>query len=279
MDWKKFITWVLVLVAFAFLGHFMWSSWGELQGFEFSLDWSLFLLSYPFVLAHFILVALGWGLLLRRLRPPGIPLLAAVKIRTVADFGRFVPGKIWLVLGRVEMARKYGLPSEVVAFSALMEIAVNQLGAILVFVLAFLFTWHDVVSWYAVYALVLLPIPLFFLHRRFFNPLMKLAAKWLKRDYVKSKVPFWYMLALLSVFVTAWFSLGIGFYLMVASLYPVSLSLLPTLAAGLGFREAVLSYLLAFFLPLPIAILVAVLARLWMVAGELCTAFLFSFKR
>ncbi len=296
MMWKKLLQWVFIGLVFVFLGHFLWTSWGELQGYEFSVDLWLLALAVLCAVFHFIFIAVGWGLLLRRLHRPGLTLSQAVRVRTVSDFGRFIPGKVWLVVGRVQMAAKYGIPKDVSAFSTLLEIYVNILSTLILFVLVFLVYTHSVLSWYALYILAFLPVPIFLLHRRFFNKSMKLLAKVLKRVFVRSKIPFHYMLSLLSVFLVAWVVLGLGFFLLVAAVYPVSWSLLFPLTgifalawalgfvmiflpAGLGFREAVLSYLLSFFLPLPIAILVALLSRIWLVGAEILTAGLFLARR
>tara|TARA_Y100000310_G_scaffold305302_1_gene345310 strand:- start:151 stop:1044 length:894 start_codon:yes stop_codon:yes gene_type:complete len=292
MNWKSVLKWILIIAIFVFLGSYLYSSWGEVQQYEFSLSLAPFLLSYIFVFLHFIFVALAWALLLRALRKPGLPMMEAVKIRTVSDFGRFVPGKVWLVLGRVEMSKKFGMPSDVITFSTLMEIFMNILSTVILFVIIFLVIVQHSLSEYALYVLLLLPIPLFLLHPRFSAPFMKLAAKFLKKDYVKSQMKFYYILSLLSVFIVAWIILGIGFYLMVYAIYPVSLSLLLPftgifalawalgfvmifLPAGLGFREAVLTYFLSMFLPTPIAIIVAIVSRLWLVSGEILTALIF----
>ena len=130
------------------------------------------------------------------------------------------------------------------------------------------------------------------MHPRIFQTFIRFIAKLLKKEYVGSQIEYSYLLSLLSVFFVAWILLGFGFYLMTYSLYPESSAyifpligvfaiswaagfLVIILPGGLGLREAVLSYLLSFFLPVPIAIIVSLLSRLWLLGGEILTALIF----
>jgi uncharacterized membrane protein YbhN (UPF0104 family) len=94
------------------------------------------------------------------------------------------------------------------------------------------------------------------------------------------------LVALLPGYVAVWLIYGGSVYLLTASVYPVSLDALPTLTgmyalawvlgflsfitpSGLGVREGILSYMLSFVVPVPVAMLLALLLRVWMTAGEL----------
>jgi len=292
MNWKDALKWIVVILIFVFLFRHLSNSWGDLKDYEFELNLTLFLLSYIFVIVYFVFLALGWGLLLKVLRKPGVPMLKALKIRTISDFGRFVPGKVWLILGRIHLTKKYKIPAEVVTLSALMEVFLNFFGALLLFVFVFLLIVNNFLTNYALLSLPLILLFVFLLHPKWTNIFMKLAAKLLKRKFVKSKVKFGYMLSLVSVFFVSWFILSIGFFLMVYSVYPIPLSYLLPLGgifaiswmlgcvafivpAGLGVREAFLTYFLSFYLPGPVGVLVSLLSRIWFIFGEILAAFIF----
>ncbi len=296
MKWRILFRWSLAILIIVFLIRYLFLSWGDLVAYDFSLNIGLFLVSYLFVIAHLIFVALGWGLILNLLEKNKLSLLKGIRIRTFADFGRFVPGKVWLVLGRIEMCKKFGLRTSTVTFSTLMEVFMNLLSACLLAVLIFILFVGGELSQYSWYFVIFVPILLIFLHPKLFNLVMKSLSKFLKKDFVRIKAKYYYLLSLLSVFVVAWLLLGVGFYLMVNSLYAIGISNLLTLTAvlavawvfgfvmifvpaGIGFREIALSYLLSFFLPEPIAVLVAILARFWLISGEVLTAFIFWWIR
>lgn len=296
MKLKTFLSWTFVILTLGFLFYALYTNWQELQTYTFSLSWRTFLFSYLFLFVHFVLVAVAWALLVRALKKPGIPIIQAVRIRTISDFARFVPGKIWLIVARVQLSKKFNIPAEIIAVSALMEEYLNVFSTLLVFIAVFFLVTHETLTRYAWYLFFLLPIPFLLLHPRFFQPFLTYVAKLLKRPSLRFHVEYGYLLSLLSVFFVAWVILGIGFYLMATSVYPLALSsLLPLmgvfaiswaagfliifLPGGLGWREAVLSYLLSFFIPLPIAIILSLLSRVWLVSGEAVTAFVFRFVK
>ena len=88
------------------------------------------------------------------------------------------------------------------------------------------------------------------------------------------------------VCIFVWVVEGIGFYLFVDSLYPVStkyilfltgaLAISTTLGliaifapSGLGVREGALVYLLSLIMPSPVAVIISLLTRLWMTLIEM----------
>ncbi|MDP3728623.1 MAG: lysylphosphatidylglycerol synthase domain-containing protein [bacterium] len=291
---KIVLQWIFIIATIGFLFYTLYINWEELKGYDFTISWGYFILSYLFLFVHFVLIALAWGLLLRALQKPGVPLLQALRIRTISDFARFIPGKFWFVMFRIRLCKKYNLSPAMIAVSALMEEFLNIFSTILLFIFVFIIVSHETLTSYALYVSLSLPLFFFLMHPLVFQWFIKLAAKLFKKEYVKSKIQYTYLLSLLSVFFLAWIILGFGFYLMSYAVYPMGIELfLPltgvfaiawaagflviVLPGGLGLREAVLGYLLAFFFPVPIAILLSLLSRLWLISGEVLTAFVFRF--
>ncbi|MGZ3524219.1 MAG: hypothetical protein ACXU9L_05455, partial [Thermodesulfobacteriota bacterium] len=109
--------------------------------------------------------------------------------------------------------------------------------------------------------------------------------KW-KREPISLSITYSQILGVLFVCILSWIVGGVGFYLFVASVYPVSsqylLFLTGALAAssmlglmaifapsGLGVREGALVYLLSFLMATPIAVIISVLTRIWMTLIEI----------
>lgn len=227
---KKIFQWILIVGTIGFLFYTLFINWEELGAYEFHISWGYFLLSYIFLFLHFVLVALAWGLLLRALQKPGVPLLQALRIRTISDFARFLPGKFWFVMFRIHLCKKYKLSSAVIAVSALMEEFLNIFSTLLLFVCVFFLVTHETLTMYAFYLFLFLPIPFFLLHPRVFQWFIRLIAKLFKREYVPSKIQYSYLLSLLTVFFLAWILLGFGFYLMAYAVYPLSIDFFLPLA-------------------------------------------------
>jgi hypothetical protein len=83
-----------------------------------------------------------------------------------------------------------------------------------------------------------------------------------------------------------WLTNGVAFFLFVAATTPLALERLPAFIAmnagaywigyvsfitpsGMGFREGALALMLATYFPTPVAVALALAARLWSTAGEL----------
>jgi hypothetical protein len=87
-------------------------------------------------------------------------------------------------------------------------------------------------------------------------------------------------------YVLAWSSFGLGFFFIVRSLVNIPFSLIPEIAAiftisylagflamltpnGLGVRESLLTMLLSAYMPTPVAVITAAVARVWLTVAEL----------
>jgi uncharacterized membrane protein YbhN (UPF0104 family) len=88
--------------------------------------------------------------------------------------------------------------------------------------------------------------------------------------------------------------MGFGFFLLVASLYQVTIGQMPSFVfaismsfiagllaffvpAGIGVREGVLVFLLSFWLPAPVAAAAAIMARVILAIGE-AVAFIYAIR-
>jgi len=107
----------------------------ELAGFTFPLRWPfLAAAGFLYLAAHTV-----WALFWRRLlASQGVEIsrAAAVRVYFVSQFGKYVPGKVWVLLLRVGLLRGTGASRAVVAVTALYETLTNMAaGAMLAAVL------------------------------------------------------------------------------------------------------------------------------------------------
>ncbi|NJP06510.1 MAG: hypothetical protein HC837_13240 [Chloroflexaceae bacterium] len=105
------------------------------------------------------------------------------------------------------------------------------------------------------------------------------------------------LLLLLPGYAAGWTICGLSLYLLIWSVYPLPLTSLPQVMgmfslawalgflsfitpSGLGVREGVLSYLLSLLIPVPMALLLALMARVWLTVAELlCFGLVFFIRR
>jgi hypothetical protein len=97
------------------------------------------------------------------------------------------------------------------------------------------------------------------------------------------------LLKVLGICLLDWLAQGIGSFLLVRSFYPLTLTQLPVMMggyavswmigflvlitpAGLGVREGIYTLILKTVMPEPVAIISAMVTRVWVTAGELAAA-------
>jgi uncharacterized membrane protein YbhN (UPF0104 family) len=125
-----------------------------------------------------------------------------------------------------------------------------------------------------------------FLHPRFLQKIFNWILVQLKKETISLSISHSNVLWILFVSVVSWLAGGIGFYLFVDSIYPVTLQSILFLTgalaisstlglvaifapSGLGVREGALVYLLSFMMATPVAAVISILTRIWMTLIEI----------
>jgi len=98
------------VVAFLILGRTVVAAWRELQASELSLDPLLVGLALSVVVATFLFLILAWKILFRDLGVT-IRFRDAIRLWSFSNLGRYLPGKVWQVVGMVIVARDLGIPA------------------------------------------------------------------------------------------------------------------------------------------------------------------------
>ncbi len=271
------------------LFYFIFSSlaknWQELKAYHLSLAWRPLLWSYVAFLAYLVDRALIWDWMTRKFGC-AIPRRRAVVAWFYSLLGKYLPGKVFLLAGRLHFYHQEGRPALRVSICFMLETICVLMATVLVLLLAPLFADLPLLRGYRAAALVLLALFLVALRPRHMellaNPLLKLVHR------PAISLPFRYLdvLSIVAVFTANWTLLGLGFFLFVSALYPVDARYLLYLAgsfalastigilalfvpAGLGVREAVLMVALRPIMPEALAAAVTLASRVWMTLGEL----------
>ncbi len=297
MNWKKTLSYIIVLTIFWFIFRQIYFSWNDLAQYEFQLNFLTLFFSLVIIIIYFIFISLGWHKLMRYLDVRNLKKLQAIKIRTISDLGRFIPGKIWLVVGRIYLCKKKQISEAKTTLSTLLEIAINIFAALIIFLITLPFI--PGIPSYTFYGFILIPILLMALHPKIFIPIFNYGLKLFKKPHDDLEITYIQILYLVILFILFWLFAGVSLFLLTYSFYQIPISLyLPLIGifciswvlgflffispGGLGVREGILAVLFALVLPVPIALILAVLTRLWMLIGELLTALIFwkvSLKR
>jgi len=240
-----------------------------------------------FAFSYFIQIW-AWYLITLKL---GIALSPSETLKSwfYSQLGKYLPGKIWLLVGRFYFYESKGKSKKNISVALYLEMVTMIAAAGLIF-LAALFVYREIwlfSFWRPSYWLMLLSLlGLLFLHPRFLQNISNWILRRFKKEPLSLSISYLDILWILFICVVSWIVGGVGFYLFVDSFYPVTsqhiLFLTAALAAssmlglvaifapsGLGVREGALVYLLSFVMATPIAVIISILTRIWMTLIEI----------
>jgi hypothetical protein len=213
---------------------------------------------------------------------------ASIRIWFLSQAGRYIPGGVWTYVGRFYLGREE-MPREAMVTSMVLETELRIVSEVLAFLLSLPF-WSDTGFLNVQTTLLLVgavSMGLLFLHPAVLRRLSNTAPS--KRIGLSpqdvSGLQYSRILLLLAYYVLSVILVGAAFYLLAAAFYPMPLQLLPPLMGSLalsvvlgflmplapngwGVREGVLAFLLSRLVPSPVAIVLSVVARIWLGLGE-----------
>jgi uncharacterized membrane protein YbhN (UPF0104 family) len=218
-----------------------------------------------------------------------LSLATAIRIWFSSQLVRYVPGNIWHLMGRVYLSQQAGVGKEVTSMSLVFELLQTITAALLMAAVSLLFWQRQ--SAQGLWTLLLIPLLLCYTLPQL---LLQRPLDWALRrtglEFPSISLHRRDLFALLPGYCASWCTYGCGLYLLALSIHPLPPSAIPALVgifaiawvvgflsfitpSGLGVREGVLGYLLSSLMPLPVALLLALLARVWLTLAELgCAA-------
>ncbi len=270
---------------FFLLGRRLYLDWGEVRLHDFTIAVPLLILSVVVLFCYFLLRIFGWALILRRFKAP-ISYRKGIRIWSLSQLGKFIPGKVWVVLARTYLGQKEGLSPEVASTSTIWEILMAVTSAALIFLFSLPFEASIGLRSRISLALLVIPFGVLILHPSTLTRVVNFTLGKLRRPPLAASLRFPHNLAILLYFSASWICLGFAFHLFVNSLVPIPFAEMPFLIgafalatisgfltfispAGLGVREGVLAVLLGLKLGSPVAILVSLLSRIWITLSQL----------
>ena len=287
-NYKLALKWIIVGAIFVFLGKMVWENWNQVKGASFTFEvFPLLLSTLIFAFSYFIQIW-AWYLITLKLK---IALSPSETLKTwfYSQLGKYLPGKIWLLLGRFYYYESRGKSKKSISVSLYFEMVTVMMAGGIIF-LAALVVFQEARSFYSGKQLWWL-VPLFILalasvHPQVLQKTINLVLIHYGREPISISISYLDVLWILFICIIAWSVGGIGFYLFVDSIYPVTpqyilfltgaLAISSTLGliaifapGGLGVREGALVYLLSFMMATPVAVVISVLTRIWMTLIEI----------
>jgi len=283
---------LVAIACFWFLGDRLVRDWHRIPWPEIHLSVPLLCSAFLVMFVWVFVYGLTWKVLLAGLGER-ISVYNSVSVLAVSQIGKYIPGKVWFTVGRMYLAKKHGVREAKTLVSTVMEIALSLLGAVILFGLAVTLIPRGIVPARAYLAFLLVPFCLVAVYPPILTRVTGFILRRLHQPVFEIRMTFRQLLGVLGLYVLLWVIQGVGCYLLVRSFYPLDLSRLPMVAgafalswilgfivlispAGLGIREGIFTFALRLIVPEPVAIIAALMSRIWITGSEGLLALIFT---
>ena len=280
-EMKKKLINILIYVSIIFLFIYLY----KLDYFAFQdVDFKLIPLMISTILlwAGYVLSAVSWWNILY-IHNIKVPVKQAIISHGLAIFAKYIPGKIWVILGRAGYISNFNFPLKTTSFLSLKEQLIYVWEGLLISTIPMLFIYG--INGLTVIVFLLCLFLTFFLYSRIFHNWFLLVFKKITKKELE--IPFLKFTKniriILFVFIY-WIAWLFAFYFFVIAFYSdtnmqvafafplsVTLGLLAIIfPGGIGVREGIMGgYLVMTGIPLQIASVITVYARIWFISGEI----------
>ncbi len=281
---KSVIKVLVVLVIFYFLGTALYRNWSQINFRQLHFNVPLLIASILFLFIYFLLFVFGWELILKRL---GVSLsfLKAIKIIFYSQIGKYLPGKIWVFVGRIYFCQQLGIPASKIFLSMVLEMALTIISGMVIFLVGLSIFPGAQIHINPFFLMIVVVILFIIIHPKVFTRIINILLHLVKKGPIRIDLNFSQICGIIMYYCIVWLSFGIAFYFLINSTTFIALSKIPFLAGsfsisatigamalfvpgGLGVREGVLALLLSNFFPISLAILLSILSRIWISFGE-----------
>jgi glycosyltransferase 2 family protein len=275
----------LVALSFLFVFSQIRQGWPELAAQSFRISFSKLALSSVCLAINFLLTAWAWAVIIEDMDAP-ISIAKSFAIIFFGQIGRYIPGKIWIVLGQAALAQQLGYRKSTAVAAGILHLFCGVLGATVVLALTVLLMgerlWIAPVSFAlgaaGLLALLFLPARI----ERWINGIRERK----EREPIRLTVRRATILKVYVFMILSWIVNCLAFVFLVLSMFPVGLQASFELAfaynfsywlgfailflpGGLGVRESAITFLLSPLLGPAMAGLIALVQRFWSLLAEI----------
>ena len=282
---------VLLLAGLSLAVLSLAGQWSEVRSGARQLSVGYVVAAFASVLGSLWLAMLSWRAMLQGLGTE-VPVRAAARIFFVGQLGKYVPGSVWPVLAQMELGASYGLSRKVIGSASLLALGIAVPVALAIGLLAVPALLSAEGSSYLLLFLVL-PLAAVVLSPPVLNPLLDRVLRLARRQPLPQRLTAATVLRVALYAGGGHLLLGLQAYLLARDLGASGALLLPLavgafalassagvlalpVPAGAGVREAVLVVSLSPVLPVGQSLLLALVSRAILTAGDLVVAGLAS---
>jgi hypothetical protein len=261
------------------LGWMFWHYLPTLLAYNWKLQVLPLIFGFPIYTLDLFLAIFGWSVIMGQLAYP-LDFREHFRVYCVTLVAGRIPGAPWHLVGRVALYKRLGVNGSVTSVAAGLEMILIIVSGILSGALIG-FNLPEDLQHYMIWMGFVLVIGLGLMHPSVARKILQ----WLGHTQAAVSLRYHDMLSLLGLYVLTWGVGGCVLYMMILALYPLSWTQLPGVIgawglsggvasliflspSGLGIKEITLSLLLALFIPAGLAVVIAILMRLYLTAAE-----------
>ena len=285
---KRILQYLVVGVIFFFLFRNIYRNWDALRHYEWDLDYIKLSISFVLLFAALICMVQIWRFILKKLGSI-LPFKTSWRIWFFSNLGRYLPGKVWQIMGMVYLCEKENVPKVRTFTAIVLGLSLFSLSGLLLMYVYMLLVGTAHFAQYTYVFLFFIPCCIIVIYPSIFEKILNFFLRLFKKDQVDIRISFKTMVTLFLFYILIWGVYGLAFFFFVNSVYPVSYLHFPEFVcifsasyvigllaifvpAGIGVRETLLTTFLSLLIPVHFATVVALLARLWFTAGEMAGA-------
>ncbi len=280
---KKYTSSIIILASLVFLMYYLWSK----SLLDFSIfQWNAsFALSLGFLFLGFVLSGFSWWYALKVHRI-NISIKKAVASHGLPIFAKYIPGKVWTILGRAaKVAQMQDKSTVFLSFISLKEQLVYLLLGILISIVP-IYKTYGLNYFFFLIVLSGLGLYLVIFNRLIHKLVTVILEKMLKKSLDIPLITHKNGLRLSVFNILLWLSWTLAFYFFAKSValefnfnqafvFPISVVygvLAIVMPGGIGVREGIITaFLTASGMGIEIATTISVASRLWFIMGEVFT--------
>lgn len=274
-----------IAVALIFLAASVVFNWREVSQYNWEVNPVQLMISWAFYSVTLLLTILMWGLVMRDLTG-FINIRTNIKYFCISTLGRHIPGSFWYAAGRAYLYEKEGISPAISSMAAVLEMCIAILSSVLVYAV-FLPYLHvlDGNLRPELLVLVIIPAVLVMAKPSILEKATNVVLRRIRRPEIFLKVRYRSMFLWLGVNSIAWILAGGVLFTFVSAFHPLQIEAAPAMVAisavsglvgllsflapaGFGLKEVAMAALLSAYLPFPVAVVVAVMYRLWLLICE-----------
>lgn len=274
----------LILVA-VFLVRYFYRNYDDFKNLDVKINWAVFVLSIFFYFIYKYTLASLWHYI-TKLNRCSITYSKAVTTYLYSILGKYIPGKVFMLLARVPAYEEEGAPIRKVTICFFLENICTLLGAAFLFLISLFFFPNELLNDYKWLTIGLVILFFICINPKIINFFLRILEKFIKKKDLVIPISYGQMIKVVLLFICNWLVVGTGFYMLTCSIYPVPASeflyvagvyglsciigILAVFApSGIGVREGIMLLGLGLVMPSEYAMIISIVSRLWQTVAEL----------